>query len=73
MAANGSRRRNHGWRKKHGRGVGGNGGGKIEGQRENEMGNGTGEREDKKGPGVDTAEATEEKTRLHVTSSPEPI
>lgn len=31
------------------------------------------EREDKKGSGVAYGEATEEKTRLHVTSSPEPI
>lgn len=30
-------------------------------------------REDKKGAGGEYDEATEEKTRLHVTSSPEPI
>lgn len=71
MAANGSRRRNHEWRKKHGWDRE-----KIKGQRENE-GDGREdgyEREDKKGgTGGGYGEATEEKTRLHVTSSPEPI
>lgn len=67
MATNGSRRRNHGW-KKHG--TGGNQG--TEGERD-----GRGEREDegedKKGARGGYDEATEEKTRLHVTSSPKSI
>jgi len=70
MAANGSRRRrNHGCRKKQ---EGWNRG-KIRGQRENEVDGGRkrkgGQKEARGGYG----EATEEKTRLHVTSSPEPI
>lgn len=45
----------------------------TEGGREMDGGRGEDEGEDKKGPGGGYDEATEEKTRLHVTSSPEPI
>lgn len=53
-------------------------GGKIKGQREDEMdgeggGGRGGRRGGQKGAGGGYDEATEEKTRLHVTSSPEPI
>lgn len=51
-------------------------GGKIKGQREDERWTGRGgggRRGGQKGAGGGYGEATEEKTRLHVTSSPEPI